>query len=354
MTIGVTDTREHTVSLDRPWPPKVLTRATWLQHRATLVSLLVLFLASAITFALSEPSVHSIYARFLADGCTGLPHEPLGCGNYANAVASDTNSFTAFVIVLRVLPVVTGLFVGAPLLARDLESGTYRFTWTQGAGRIRYVFSSFAVLAVVVVLIAVVLGLLVGGWYLHGINVMNPNDQNHWQSGLFNSTWFMLSAWTLFALSLGTLIGAAVKRVVASMLVTALLLSGLTVVSSLFLTRALRVGALVTSRIPIQGVNAGTLNVTRQGHPSTWLLRGWVTGPHGAALGNDATNRLERVALATKNPEQWLTLHHYTFWVSYQTANRFWIYQGVGGALLVACAVVFVLLTWRVVRAGRA
>ena len=34
--------------------------------------------------------------------------------------------------VLAVLPVLAGLFVGAPLLARELEQGTYRFAWTQG------------------------------------------------------------------------------------------------------------------------------------------------------------------------------------------------------------------------------
>ena len=30
------------------------------------------------------------------------------------------------------LPGLLGVFVGAPVVARELESGTYRFAWTQG------------------------------------------------------------------------------------------------------------------------------------------------------------------------------------------------------------------------------
>jgi hypothetical protein len=36
------------------------------------------------------------------------------------------------------VPVLLGAFSGAPLLSRELESGTFRFAWTQGAGRTRW------------------------------------------------------------------------------------------------------------------------------------------------------------------------------------------------------------------------
>jgi hypothetical protein len=40
------------------------------------------------------------------------------------------------------LPVPLGAFAGAPLLAREFESGTFRFAWTQGAGRTRWAVST--------------------------------------------------------------------------------------------------------------------------------------------------------------------------------------------------------------------
>ena len=41
-------------------------------------------------------------------------------------------------LVLQAVPALIGAFVGAPVLARELESGTSRFAWTQGFGRWRW------------------------------------------------------------------------------------------------------------------------------------------------------------------------------------------------------------------------
>ncbi len=43
------------------------------------------------------------------------------------------------------VPVLLGAFAGAPLLSRELDSGTFRFAWTQGAGRTRWAVSTLVV-----------------------------------------------------------------------------------------------------------------------------------------------------------------------------------------------------------------
>ncbi len=40
--------------------------------------------------------------------------------------------------LMFVVPVLLGVFVGAPLISRELDTGTFRFAWTQGAGRTRW------------------------------------------------------------------------------------------------------------------------------------------------------------------------------------------------------------------------
>ena len=51
-------------------------------------------------------------------------------------------------ILMQLAPVLIGAFAGAPLLARELETGTYRFAWTQGVGRERQAIAKLALLGV--------------------------------------------------------------------------------------------------------------------------------------------------------------------------------------------------------------
>ena len=67
--------------------------------------------------------------------------------------------------LLQVTPVLIGIFTGAPLLARELESGTFRFAWTQGAGRTRWVLVKLVLLAAAVTGAAAAFSLLFSWWY---------------------------------------------------------------------------------------------------------------------------------------------------------------------------------------------
>jgi hypothetical protein len=49
-------------------------------------------------------------------------------------------------------------------------------------------------------------------------------------------------------------------------------------------------------------------------------------------------------------PLHWLSVHHYIYWVSYQPASRFWIFQVIAAAILVVLAALLVFATVRLVR----
>ena len=295
------------------------------------------------------------YARYVADGCVVRPiHVP--CGTIYNAIHAGTDAFASLVVVLQLFPVVIGVFVGAPLLSREFESGTFRFTWTQGVGRTRFVITTLIFLAGLTMAAACILGLLLG-WYAHPFEVIGAESQ--WQSGLFNATGFTLAAWTLFALVLGTFLGALIKRTVTATVATAVSVGGLVVASFIVLVhRLLAVAPLTTSGSPF-GVGLGVLNtgaVTGEGPSGSWLVRAWVTGPGGRVLSTAVANNLYFRLGSTKrvgsfDPTRWLSLHHAAYWVSYQPASRFWIFQGVEGGVLVGLAVLLAFGTiWLVHR----
>lgn len=339
-----------------PVPWRRLMRVALIQHRAALITIFVAFIALAIAIVIGRDAVSASYASYLAVGCTLAHPTNLGvCANTANQFA-DIPSFTPLVAALRLFPLVIGAFVGAPMIAREMESGTYRFAWTQGVGRTRLLLVTLATLALIVTPVAVVLGFLLGGWYIHPIAAVNLVVGSHWQPGLFTTTWWMTPVWTLFSLALGTFIGVLVKRTVAAMAATAIVVGTVLLAVGTYLSRIYGIGAVVSSRILLNGMDAGPINevATRgQGPAGSWMVRAWYTGPSGDVLGLKAANRVGAHAVSLyeasngyNDPHaasRWLALHHYTYWLAYQPADHFWILQAVVGvvALVLTCLCVF-------------
>jgi hypothetical protein len=343
-----------------------LMRVAPIQHRAALITIFVAFVVLVIAIVIGRDAVSASYASYLAAGCTLAHPINLGvCANTTNQFA-DIPSFTPLVIALRLFPLVIGAFVGAPLVAREMESGTYRFAWTQGVGRIRLLIVTLAMLALIVTPVAVALGFLLGGWYIHPYAVINIAVGSHWQSGLFTTTWWMTPVWTLFALALGTLVGAVVKRTVAAIATTAVVIGGVLLAVGLYLNRIFDIGAVASSRLMLSYFPTGTINTVAFGGvgPSgSLLVRGWFAGPGGRVLGSHAAKRvrdhligLYQSKSGANDPnaaKRWLSLHHYTYWFTYQPANHFWILQAVVGLVVLAVAALCVLGTVRSVRGRR-
>lgn len=309
-----------------------MARVTWRQHRGALITLVAASAALALAMVAGQLGVR---------------------GTSANTIAPGTNALNAIVIALHVLPVLVGVFLGAPLIAREVEGGTFRFTWTQGIGRTRFTGTTIALLAAVVTATTCALGALLA-WYAHPFEAAGLTSQ--FQSGFFDTTALTLPAWTLFALSLGTFLGALIGRVVTAMAATAAAAGGLIVGTFWELDHhLLSLGALATPVRPTGGLFLGLLNMPAEpgfGPSGSWLVSGWITGPGGHQLSTTAAGNLQNRlnAVTIKDPAAWMSLHHYTYWLSYQPADRFWYFQATTGAALAALATAFALMTIRLIR----
>lgn len=350
--------------------PRQLARVAWPLHRSASLAALGVVGVFAVAILLEQPGAHASYARYLASGCAAHPYGTAGglpCGAFP---VPFFTAFKYFAIALRVLVVVVGVFVGAPLVSREFESGTYAFAWTQGVGRVRFVLSTLAATAAAVTVMAVVLGLAFGGWFAHYGEVMVGPVASQWQAGLYATTWWMLAVWALFALVLGVFLGAVIRRTVAAMAVTAAAVGGLVVGASVLLPRMLAIGARASSHFSPIGIGIGGVNRPPQspgeGSPGSWLVRSWFTGPGGHLDSPKAAARVYVrmfmtigsksggiIRSGSRAVPRWLSLHHDTFWVSYQPASRFWVFQGIEGAVLVAITAGLVAATVRVISGHR-
>jgi ABC-type transport system involved in multi-copper enzyme maturation permease subunit len=329
---------------------------TWLQHRGTILSLFALLVAIALATIVADMQSRTEYAQYVANRCISKPfHAP--CGTIGNWFADSTDTLSALVIAASAIPTIVGVFVGAPLLSREFEAGTFRFTFTQRVGRNRFVLTTLMILATIVIIIAIASGLLLS-WLVHPFEVVGIDDR--WQSGLFNATSLLLSGWCVLALCAGVLLGAYLKRVVASMAATAIVVGGFFIASFMYVVKwMLSIGSLTTSRLSPIGLGVGTLGLPARlapGAPSgSWLIRSWFAGSRGQLLTAKAANRVyERIFEASNaksfNLTHWLSLHHVVFNVSYQPASRFMIFQLGAAVILVGLACVFAILTLRRIR----
>lgn len=327
-----------------------MVRVTWLLHRGGFLGMLGLYAACAAAIVIGSQPARSTFSTYVADGCVTRPlHAP--CGTLANVFATTTDPLSAILIALSILPVIVGAFLGAPLVARQVESGTYRFAFTQGLDRTRQVLTALVLLAVFVVVGAVVLGLLLSTW-AHPFEVVG--DKSPWQAGQFDTTWVMLAGWSVLGLAVGTLVGTLTKRTVAAMAGTTVVVGGLVVAATVSFVRfVVSIAPAASNGFAPNGLGIGALDMQShygQGPPGAWLLTSWMTGPHGRVLGTLQAWRLYTEVYTKGAGPRSLSLHHVSFWVSFQPAGHYWIFQVVTGLVLVLLAVIMAMVVLRRLR----
>lgn len=102
-------------------------RVTWLQFRLQALVALAALAVLGIVLAITGASLHHLYSTAVL-AC----HAGHDCSAASAAFLGDDHDMQVLLNVLvAVLPALIGLFWGAPLAAREFETGTYRLAWTQ-------------------------------------------------------------------------------------------------------------------------------------------------------------------------------------------------------------------------------
>lgn len=130
------------------------------------------------------------------------------------------------------LPLLVAAFVAGPMVARELESGTWRFALTQSTTAKAWLGSKVMVAAAVSVLGSLA---LIGIYRLGWTRVADTYGLYWYDRGVYEASGPVLVAYCLLGVALGALVGQLVRRTLVAMAVTGLL-TGLI----LLLLRALR------------------------------------------------------------------------------------------------------------------
>jgi hypothetical protein len=325
---------------------------TWRQHRFTLAGTAVLLGALSLYLLVMGLKIRSAYAGVAS--CH--PASSAACQQLANAFsqnywggsASALRSGGAQTIasLLLVVPVLLGVFTGAPLLARELETGTFRFAWTQGCGRLRWSIAKLALLAAALTAATAAFSAPFS-WYMHPfiadgqVSVLLPL--------MFGLRGVAFAAWTLTAFAIGAFTGAVIRRTVPALAASLAAWTVLDMVTAIFLRP--RYEAALT-------LKGGAPFMPPPGLGNSWVVSSWTTGAGGKPVSGPALARLIRHAPAgvqnSPSPDAfaaWLSRHHHARWWGYQPQVRFWHFQLIeGGWLLVLSLVLIAATVWLVRR----
>jgi hypothetical protein len=276
-------------------------------------------------------------------------------------------------VLVIVVPGLCGVFWGAPLVAAELESGSYRLAWTQDTSRTRWLAVRLAVTAAAGMAVTGLLSWLVTWW-------AGPLDRaNLDQFGSFDARDIVPVGYAAFAVTLGALLGALLKRTLPAMTATLLTFTAARLAFRLLarpslvppVTRALALNPATTGYgssgfLPL--MPAPSLQPAAPDLPNAWITSLTVADRQGTGLsaselaatcpdigrpaggGGGHVQAPPSVVNAMRDCVSRLATTYHEV-LTYQPANRYWPLQGRELCVFLAVALLLAgACTWRVWR----
>src|SRR5580693_629 len=322
----------------RPVPWRRMAWVTWRQHRAALAGVAVFLGALAVYLWLTGLQMHHAEAAYCH------PAGSLGCA--INFTGRYGESAILVSIALQAVPALIGAFVGAPVLAREMETGTFRYAWTLGFGRWRWTLAKLVSLGIVVAAAAGAFSLLFSWYYQPFLTqTLSFNNQVPLDQGVFDLRGVAFAAWALAAFTIGGLAGMLIRRVVPAIVATLAVYTGLAIAAALYLREHYMTPLLIKNA---------------DAPASAWTISQWWT-KGGQPVSQDTLSQVLQAApqlaggkggIPQDDPtvNQYLAQHGYTLWTSYQPGSRFWPFQWIEGGWLLALSVLLIAVTVWLVR----
>jgi ABC-type transport system involved in multi-copper enzyme maturation permease subunit len=335
---------------------------TWRQFRTQTIVAAAGLVLIAIVLAVSGVQLADKFHASTA-GC-GAHHS---CGHLAsNFIQSLRGSgyqavALAIVVLIYAVPGLIGVFWGAPLITREIETGTLRLAWTQSVTRTRWLAVKVGSIGLAAMAIAGVLSLLASWW----INpVYEASAKVGTGDGVINRLWPIVFGvngiapigYAAFGFALGLTFGVLIRRTLPAMAATLAVFAGIQVAWPQLIRPHLLTA--LRSIAPIVPAKLNQLMIDPSRHmyikgifnqPGAWVLSNQTIDTAGHPFTGPATQ-----ACLTGGPQACnasIGRLHLRQLVTYQPSSRYWAFQWYETAIFVALALLLVWFCyWRVSR----
>jgi hypothetical protein len=330
-----------------------MTWVIWRQYRVTAAIAGAILAAFAVLFLITGLQDATRWHAALA-GCA----KNGTCGNLSQIVSLTTGPVDGPVYALTILtlavPLLFGMFWGSPAVARERETGTVQFAWTQSVTRRHWLSVKTGWLLLAGAVFGGAVAGLVTWWYAP----LNALHQNQFQPDYFDLQGIVPIGYAVFAVALGIAAGTLIGRSLPALAVTA----------GVFV--AVRLAVTYWARVHFMPAVTTIYSVTRSFTPkgAYWPLAQGVVLPGGQLT----TSMIATPGTLQQNPgaPTWpascqsaqqisstlACLAHlgYRSFTTYQPGYRFWQFQFIETGIFVALAAVLIAVTFFVVRRGDA
>jgi hypothetical protein len=330
---------------------------TWRQFRLQAIAAGVILVGAAIALLVTGPALAHLYDS------AGLP----SCRAHGDCVAAASRFlaeaqappykqvYLLILLAILAVPALIGIFWGAPLIAREIETGTFRMAWNQSVTRRRWFTVKVGAVGLAALFTAGLLTLGLTWWVspvYRAIAVSGPNTAlglERFSPPIFDGQGLVPLGFAAFALLLGVTAGLFIKRTIPAMAVTLAVFAAVQVVWGGWVRPHLIAplhAVYSFAAVALQTIGSGDGNrlfLTAGGKSGEWIL-----GSHPV---NAAGQAVHYVPAACQNaftggPNSFpncLARAGIKVAVTYQPASRFWDFQLLETGIFVAAAL---LLGW--------
>jgi hypothetical protein len=185
---------------------------TWRQFRAQALTVLAVLVVATIGFLVTGLPMHHTYASDLAT-CTPLDNcEP----TFRSFQSTYGPAFNLIQLLVLITPALIGIFWGAPLIGRELETGTHQLAWNQTVTRTRWLAVKLSIVGAASVATAGILSYLLTWW----AGPLDALQGDRWGAMTFATRDIVPLGYAAFTFALGTTLGLFLRRTLPAMALT--------------------------------------------------------------------------------------------------------------------------------------
>lgn len=324
---------------------------TWRQFRAQSIAAAAFLAVLAVALLVTGLNLAHLYSASGLATCHGQGSCGTLASNFISQVKGNISEkvFYAGIYIVYLAPAIIGMFWGAPLIAREIEAGTFRLAWNQSVSRTRWLAVKLGLIGLAAMATAGLLAFLTNWWAspVYQAAAAARSDSlsiARLAPPLFGAEGIAPIGYAAFAFTLGVTAGVLIRRTIPAMAVT---LGGFAFVQIAWpnwvrphLISPLRESMpfSIARLDEVLLTNGNQMIVSDSASkPGAWIISNQAVKPDGQPFTGPPTHACLGEGMQACNASiSRLHLHQV---ITYQPASRFWAFQWTETAIFLALAV---------------